>query len=43
MRKLPIILLILIVTSLYAQVGGLVPYPATNFSNDTAYRVPTGN
>ena len=43
MRKLSIILLIVIITAIYAQVSDLIPYPATDFSEDTAYRDTADN
>lgn len=39
MKKLSIILLFIIASTIYAQASDFIPYPATDFSKDTAYPV----
>ena len=39
MKRLSVILLIVIAAAIHAQVGDFMPYPATDFSKDTAYPV----
>ena len=39
MKKLLVILLIVIAATAYTQVSDFIPYPATDFSKDTAYSV----